>query len=120
MRGKAWQPAEDAAREALGIREKLQPDDWTTFNTRAMLGGAIAGRGAAFLASDKLAAEKLFAEAEPLITEGYQGMQERRDKIPPEGQVRLQEAAQRLADMYTAWEKPEAAAMWKQELLKLK
>ena len=36
---KAWDEAEPLIREALTIREKVEPDDWRTFNTKSMLGG---------------------------------------------------------------------------------
>ena len=47
---------------------------------------------------------------------GYQGMKERQSKIPAASQPRLTEALQRLIDLYTAWEKPEEAAKWRQKL----
>jgi len=31
-------------RECVAIREKTQPDAWTTFNTQSMLGGALLGQ----------------------------------------------------------------------------
>ena len=64
-----WAEAETVLRECLAIREKAQPDDWSTFNTRSLLGGSLLG-------------QKKFAEAEPLILAGYEGMKAREDKIP--------------------------------------
>ena len=120
IEAQAWGAAEEALREALPILEKQQPQEWTTFNTRNLLGGAMAGHGAELAATDKPAAEKLFAEAEPLLTTGLQGLIERQEKIPAELRTILPEAAQRLVDLYTAWEKPEQANHWKAELEKLK
>ena len=40
--------------------ENTQPDVWTTFNTQSLLGGAPG--------------QKKFAEAEPLLLAGYEGM----------------------------------------------
>ena len=48
-----------------------------------MLGGALLG-------------QKKYAEAEPLLLAGYEGMKQREAKIPPEGKVRLTEALERL------------------------
>ncbi len=76
------------------------------FNKKSLLGGALAG-------------QKKFQEAEPLLVEGYSGMKAREAKIPPAAQPRLPEALQRLIDLYTAWEKPEQAAEWKQKLEEL-
>ena len=63
-----------------------------------------------------LAGQKKFQEAEPLLVEGYSGMQARAAKIPPTAQTRLPEAIQRLVDLYVAWEKPEQAAEWQKQL----
>ncbi len=43
-------------------------------------------------------------------------MTDRDAKIPPAAQTRLPEAIRRLVDLYTAWEKPEAAAKWQEKL----
>lgn len=59
------------------------------------------------------AGQKKFPQAEPLLVAGYQGMKEREAKLPPFGKTRLNEAIQRLVDLYTAWDKPEEAAKWK-------
>ena len=45
------------------------PDDWLTFNARSLLGGSLLG-------------QKKYAEAEPLLLSGYEGMKQREDKIP--------------------------------------
>jgi serine/threonine-protein kinase len=92
--------AKPILRECLGIREKKLPDDCVLFNTKSMLGGALAGQ-------DK------FQEAEPFLIEGYHGMKEREEKIPANAKTRLPEAIQRLVDLYTAWEKLEEAEKWK-------
>src|SRR5262249_21546733 len=39
-----WAEAEPVLRECLAIREKVQPDEWTTFNTRSLLGGSLLGQ----------------------------------------------------------------------------
>ena len=96
--------AETYLRECLTIREKKLPDDWVLFNTKSMLGGALAG-------------QKKFQEAEPLLVEGYSGMKDREAKIPPAAKTRLPEAIRRLVDLYTAWDKPDEAAKWRKELV---
>ena len=95
--------AELALRECLAIRKKTQPGEWTTFNTKSMLGGALLG-------------QKKYAEAEPLLLVGYEGMKQREAKIPPEGKVRLTEALERLAELDEAMEKKDGAARWRKEL----
>ena len=73
---KKWAEAEPILRECLAIREKAQPDDWNTFNTRSQLGGSLLG-------------QNKFAEAEPLILAGYEGLKAREAKIPAPGKPRL-------------------------------
>ncbi len=99
----AWQAAETYLRECLTIREKSLPERWPTFNTKSLLGGALAGR-------------KKFKEAEPLLIAGYQGIWQREATIPAAVRICLSEALGRLIDLYTAWEKPKEAAKWQAEL----
>ena len=120
LNAKAWSAAEETLQEALTIREQQQPDEWTTFNTQSMFGGALAGRGRELLEIDSAGGEKLLAEAEIMLLTGFRGMLARKDTIPAAGRVRLTEATQRLVDLYTAWEKPEQVEKWKSELEKLK
>jgi hypothetical protein len=84
------------------IREKAEPDAWTTFNTRSLLGGALLGR-------------KEYAEAEPLLREGYEGMKAREKSIPPQGSTRIPKALDRLIELYTATNKPEEVRKWRVE-----
>ena len=97
--------AEELLRECLAIREKTQPDVWTTFNTKSQIGGALLG-------------QKKYADAEPLLLAGYEGMKQREKAIPPEGQVRLPEALDRLIEFYTATDKPDEAKKWQAERAK--
>ena len=78
---------------------------WLTFNTQSMLGGS-------------LAEQQKFAEAEPLLLTGFTGMQERLEKILIPLRIRLDEAIQRLIDLYSAWNKPAEAERWREELNK--
>ena len=56
-----WIDAEPILREAWDIRSKKEANDWRTFNTMSMLGGALLG-------------QKHYAAAEPLLVKGYEGM----------------------------------------------
>jgi len=107
LQHRQYMAAETCLRESLTIREKKLPDDWVHFNTKSLLGGALAG-------------QTKFQEAEPLLVEGYSGMKEREAKIPPAAQTRLPEAIRRVVDLYTAWEKPDEAEKWKEILEKEK
>ncbi len=103
MNVKAFAEAEPLLRECLAIREKNLPDDWRTFNTKSMLGGA-------------LSAQKKLADAEPLLLAGYQGMKQREATIPPEGKPRLPEAIERLVQFYEATNNPGEASRWRKGL----
>jgi serine/threonine protein kinase/tetratricopeptide (TPR) repeat protein len=99
----SFSKAESVARQCLAIREKVQPENWITFSTRSQLG-------------DTLLAQKRYAEAEPLILQGYEGMKSREAKIPVPQRKRLVEAAERVVKLYEAWGKPEKAADWRKKL----
>jgi eukaryotic-like serine/threonine-protein kinase len=103
LRVEAFADAEALLRECLAIREGQEPEAWTTFNTRSMLGEALMG-------------QEKYAEAEPLLVAGYEGMNAREATIPPEAKVRLTEALSRLVGLYEGWAKPEEAATWREKL----
>lgn len=98
-----WGESESVLRQCLALREKGQPDDWSTFSARSSLGDCLLGQAK-------------YAEAEPLIVAGYEGMKTREAKIPPLSRLRLSEAAGRVVRLYEAWGKPEKAAEWRRKL----
>ena len=95
--------AEPAARECLEIREKQIPDDWRTFNARSLLGAALLG-------------QKKYADAEPFLLSGYEGLKQREATISAAGKVHLKEAVQRLVKLYEATDQADKAAQWKEKL----
>jgi tetratricopeptide (TPR) repeat protein len=105
LQAHAFAEAEPLLRECLTIREKAQPDAWTTFNTQSMLGGALLG-------------QKKYVEAEPLLVKGYEGMKQREKTIPPPGILRLPEALDRLIELSTATNKLDEAKKWRAERAK--
>jgi serine/threonine protein kinase len=98
--------AEAALRDCMKTRVQLEPNAWTTFDTKSMLGAVLLG-------------QKKFADAEPLLLEGYQGMNDREKIIPPPGRPRLIAAAQRLVELYDALAQPDQAETWRQRLAEL-
>jgi tetratricopeptide (TPR) repeat protein len=89
--------------ELLAIRQKKSPDDWTTFETMSLLGGVMTD-------------QKKYAEAEPLLLKGYEGMNQREAKRPPQAGPRQVNAVQRLVDLYVAWDKKDKADEWRKKL----
>src|SRR5205814_2615722 len=84
LKQEKWIDAEPHLRACVALREKSQPDDWRTFNAKSMLGEALVG-------------QKRYADAKPLLVNGYAGMKEREGKIVPQfKQARLSEALERL------------------------
>jgi tetratricopeptide (TPR) repeat protein len=94
--------AEAILRECLSLRARDQPDDWNTCDTRSQMG-------------DVLLSQKKYAEAEPLLLAGYEGLKQCADKIPAADKVRVTEALDRLVRLYEATGKPDEAAKWRAE-----
>src|SRR5262249_19561342 len=61
--------AEPVARMCVAIGAKEEPGQWATFHARSLLGVALLG-------------QHKYAEAEPLLREGYDGMSTRTAKLP--------------------------------------
>lgn len=95
--------AEPFAREALALREKQMPGDWRIFASRSLLGASLLG-------------QEKFAEAEPWLLSGYEGLQPRETRIPDYSKPYLKMVVQRLADLYAAIDRPAQAAEWRQKL----
>src|SRR5262249_33927355 len=93
---KAGKPAdaEPVLRECLAIREKKLPGDWQFFNAQSLVGGSLLG-------------QKKYADAEPLLVQGYEGLKQRAAYIPPIARkLLLTEALERLVQLYDAWDQP--------------
>ncbi|HMO13844.1 MAG TPA: tetratricopeptide repeat protein [Pirellulaceae bacterium] len=101
MEMKGYAEAEPLLRECQAIREKAEPDDWRTFNTQSMLGGALLGQAK-------------HAAAEPLLLQGYEGMKAREASIPPQAKTRIPEALDRLIDLYEVPEESNKAEKYRE------
>ena len=105
LQQKKWTAAETVLRECLTIRERTQPDVWSTFNVKSALGAALLG-------------QKKYADAEPLLLKGYEGMKAREKTIPPEGSTRIPEALDRLIELSSVTNKPDDVKKWRAERAK--
>ena len=74
--------AEPLLREAASTSEKIQPDLWTTFNRRSLLGGALLGQARDMKTTEPTAAAAKLAEAEQHLVAGYEGLNAREQSIP--------------------------------------
>jgi tetratricopeptide (TPR) repeat protein len=102
----AQQPAEAESwlRECLTIRQKNRPDLFKTFEVQSLLGKA-------------LLAQQRYAEADPLLQEGYEGLKQRAATIPAHfHHVDPTQALEWLVQLYDEWGKPDEAGKWRKEL----
>ncbi len=95
-----WAEAETLARQRLALVPKQNSSGWTRFYTMSQLGGALLG-------------QKKYAEAEPLLMAGYEGLKEREAKIPAVRRHCLIEATERLVQLYEETGKKDKAAEWR-------
>jgi eukaryotic-like serine/threonine-protein kinase len=91
---------ERLARQTLEFGDKNKLDSWERFRAESLLGASLAG-------------EKKYAEAEPLLLEGYQGMYVQKDKMGVAYRYHIDRAREWLAQLYQSWGKPEKAAEWR-------
>ncbi len=92
--------SEPLARETLEFNENKQPDNWQRFRAESLLGASLAG-------------QKRYAEAEPLLLAGYQGMLARKERMWAPNWYYLDRASDWIVKLYQAWGKPQKAAEWK-------
>ena len=94
--------AESLLRAALSVYEKQSPDSWERYNCTSMLGGSVA-------------TQNRYEEAEPLLIQSYEALLQRRSTIPA-GNSAVDEAGQRIVQLYRSWRKADKAAEWTKAL----
>ena len=92
-------------REALLLTETHDLDAGYRLYVMNLLGASLAG-------------QKNYADAEPLLLDSCQGLQQRQTNLSPflNAPRRVKESLERLVQLYDAWGKPTQAAEWKQKL----
>ena len=95
--------AEPLFREALVVYDKSMPENWRRFEIRGQLG-------------ESLAAQRKFAEAEPLVVGGYEGLTARRKHVTVDAWPRLPDAGRRIVRLYEAWGKSAEADRWRKKI----
>ena len=101
-RQQKFSEAEPLFRECLTMRETNCPNAWYTFFTRLRLGATLMGK-------------RNFAEAEPLLVSGYEGMRQRESGIRDRYHV-LEESIQNLVQLFEATSRFDKAAEWRTKL----
>jgi hypothetical protein len=101
---KEYAEALQDVRDCVEIKDKAQPDDWTTAQARSLLGEVLTGLAR-------------YPEAEPLLLSAQKDLNERREKIRPlDRPATLRDSVERLVRLYQAWGKPADAEEWKKKL----
>jgi eukaryotic-like serine/threonine-protein kinase len=95
--------SEASFREALAAYQRTKPEAWERYNSESLLGQSLAAAGK-------------FTDAEPLLISGYQGLLQRRAKIPAVSQPDVGSAVDQIVRLYEAWLKPDKAAEWRAKL----
>src|SRR5262249_12980415 len=95
--------AEPPLREALAILEAKHPEDWSRFDVQSRLGASRLGQAK-------------YAEAEPLLLAGYEGLKAREATIPAPSKSRLTEAGARVVRLDEDWGQAEKATQWRAKL----
>jgi hypothetical protein len=98
--------AEPLLREALAIREVMLRNDWRMFNTKALLGRALFG-------------QKKYADAEPLLRAGYEGVKARAETLTPARKHYIRDTLDCLIKLAEATGKADLAKAWKEELARM-
>jgi len=88
--------AEPLAREAMEFEREKQPDNWQRFLAESLLGVSLAG-------------QKRYAQAEPLLLEGYQGMLAWKDRTAVANWYYIDRAREWTVQLYQAWGRPAKA-----------
>jgi eukaryotic-like serine/threonine-protein kinase len=101
MLQKKWSAAEEALREALELAQQVEPNTSITYDIQLWLGNAL------------LEQEK-YAEAEPLLRDGFQGIQGHPTTPAGPDPKQLAEARELIISLYERWGKPEEVAKWRE------
>jgi tetratricopeptide (TPR) repeat protein len=96
-----YSEAESLLREAISSARDHDLQMWDIYYRQSLLGAALLGQGK-------------YAEAEPLLIAGYEGLK----KLSPAISVdaNLPQAGERLVRLYSAWGKPDKADEWRRKL----
>jgi|SoiMethySBSTD1v2_1073268.scaffolds.fasta_scaffold15246_6 eukaryotic-like serine/threonine-protein kinase len=95
--------AEALLREALAGFVKARPEFWARYEIESTLGAS-------------LMAQRRFAEAEPFLIAGYEGLARMANTIPPVNKASLAQAGDWIVELYRGWGRPDTAAQWRQKL----
>ena len=96
--------AESLLRSSIAGYEKSAADDWLLFSAKSLMG-------------DALLRQHRFADAEPLILEGYRGLQQRAGTMQASRKADITAAGERILRLYVAWGQSDKASQWRLRLV---
>jgi hypothetical protein len=103
LKQQKYAEAEAALRDALRVYEKIASDGWERYHCESMLGDGLTG-------------QKKYAEAEPFVVSGYEGMTQRQATMWAENRSVLEDAKESILRLYEGLGKKEKVAEWRQKL----
>jgi len=98
-----YNAAESNFREAMNTYAKIRPAGWERYNAASLLG-------------QSLAAQNRFGDAELLLISGYQGLMERRDKVPAINRPDVESSGEQIVRLYDQSGKLDKALEWRSRL----
>jgi hypothetical protein len=90
---------ETLAREAMDTFTTKSPDDWQRYRAMALVGASLSG-------------EKKYEAAEPLLVEGYRGMEKLQNGLSVPDRIHLERVREWIVELYRAWGKPSKVEEW--------
>ncbi len=96
---KKFADGEALVREAVELNRRIQPDDWSRFRAESVLGASLAGQAR-------------YADAEPLLVAGYEGMAARKGRVAVSEWHHLDSAREWIVELYRATGAPGKAVEW--------
>lgn len=103
FRQKQYSDAAMLLREALKSYEAIAPESWQRYRSMSLLGASLSLQG-------------IYAEAETLVIGGFQGLLKRETAMPFENRSDLEQARNRIVQLYESWGNPQKAAEWREKL----
>ena len=90
-------------RDALSRHHSAKTPTWDQDNCQALLGASLVG-------------QKKYAQAEPLLVSGYEGLRQRIATVPAYNRRQLVQVGKWIVQLYQEWGKPDKAAEWRARL----
>ena len=103
---------------ASSPRHSTTPPVGTWWSNKLAGNSAVASGQRQVPAWGALLGQKKYADAEPLLLGGYDGMKTREKTMPPQATMRVVQAGERIVQLYDAWDKGDKAKEWREKLKK--